>query len=196
MAEESHRPEPAPGASLLPASLTRTSPRVAAHPEERFLDVKTDPYLGWAHTLPLVEKYWDLAHAGVLREDQLLAAVRAADRAGVDVEDVLAYSYRVAPAQIGTALSKFYNCPYEPFQADRKRPEPLFADHPKYEYLLREGYVPLRELQDGTAVVLALNPTARPGGRLLGKRSIAYAVTTRNEFFDTLRSFFGRQEPV
>src|SRR6185295_6586501 len=145
MSEEARKPESALSASQPPASLTRTSPRVAAHSEERFLDVKTDPYLGWAHTLPLVEKYWDLAHSGILREDQLLAAVRAADRAGVDVEDVLAYSYRVTPAQIGAALAKFYDCPYEPFQAERKRPATLFVDHPKYEYLLREGYVPLRE---------------------------------------------------
>src|SRR6185295_9514606 len=196
MAEDSRKSDAAETAYQPPASVMRTSPRVAAHPEERFLDVKTDPYLGWAHTLPLVEKYWDLAHAGVLREDQLLAAVRAADRAGVDVEDVLAYSYRVTPAQIGAALSKFFNCPYEPFQVERKRPTSLFVDHPKYEYLLREGYVPFQELPDGSAVVLALNPTERPGGRLLGKRNIVYAVTTRNEFFDTLRAFFGRGDTV
>jgi type II secretory ATPase GspE/PulE/Tfp pilus assembly ATPase PilB-like protein len=178
--------------------LIRTSPLVDRGPVAAAmdLDVKTDPSISWARTVPLAEKYWHLVHVGALREDQLNGAVRAADRAGVDVEDVLIYSYRLAPAQIGAALAQYFGCPYEPFQPDRKRPEALFADHPKYEYLLREGFVPLRELADGSAVVLSLNPNGRPGGRLLGKRAIAYAVTTRNEFFDTLRAFFGRQEPI
>jgi type II secretory ATPase GspE/PulE/Tfp pilus assembly ATPase PilB-like protein len=178
--------------------LIRTAPSVSqlSVTEGRVTDVKTDPHLGWARTVPLVEKYWRLVHLGAMREDQLNAAVRAADRAGVDLEDVLVYSYRLAPEQIGAALAHYYGCPYEPFQPDRKRPESLFVDHPRYEYLLREGFVPLRELQDGSAVVLALNPGERPGGRLLGKRAITYVVSTRNEFFDTLRAFFGRQEPI
>src|SRR5262245_55604679 len=114
-----------PGSSYLEATdpvggMVRTSPSIVERTgdlEGRFLESKTDPYLGWAKTLPLVEKYWELVHSGALREDQLLGAVRAADRAGVDIEDVLAYSYRLAPAQIGTALAHFYGCPYEPFQA-------------------------------------------------------------------------------
>src|SRR5262245_38281721 len=116
--------------------------------EERSME-RTDPVAALVRTVPLVEKYWHLVYVGLLKEEQLHAAVRAADRAGVDLEEVLMQSYRIDLPQIGEALSKYFGCPYEPYLVERPRPETLFASHPKYDYLLREGYLPLRELPDG-----------------------------------------------
>jgi type II secretory ATPase GspE/PulE/Tfp pilus assembly ATPase PilB-like protein len=157
---------------------------------------RTNPLLGWVRMVPVVEKYWHLVFTGLLREEQLNGAVRAADRAGADIEDALIQSYRVTPAQIGNALAHFYKCPYEPFDPGREKPEALFEHNPRQEYLLREGYVPIKELPDGRALVMALDPTERPGGNVLGKRTITYAVTTKKEFADTLSAFYNRQGPA
>src|SRR5688572_20857933 len=100
MAEEPNNPESNLRDSADPfEALTRTLPALEENgiPGQDYSD-RTDPHISWVRTVPVVEKYWHLVFTGLLQEEQLNGAVRAADSAGADVEDVLIQSYRVAPA--------------------------------------------------------------------------------------------------
>jgi len=58
----------------------------------------------------------------VLSAAEFDLATRSARRKGLDIEEVLQHEFQVKPAAIGSALSKIFGVPYEPYKGDRIKP--------------------------------------------------------------------------
>jgi type II secretory ATPase GspE/PulE/Tfp pilus assembly ATPase PilB-like protein/GAF domain-containing protein len=138
-------------------------------------------------------KYDSLVHDAVLSAQELELASRTARRQNVDVEEILLADFQVTPAALGTALSKFFGIPYEPFLADRIRPMDLLRNL-KREYVEQNHWLPIEETSEGI-VILCMDPEQVKGSRIVQnvfpKRKLAYRVTTVREFKQTIDHIFG-----
>src|SRR5690606_33610409 len=63
-------------------------------------------------------KYDYLVMDAVISAQDLEVATRKARQSGTDVEEVLIAELDVPPATIGSALSRFFNVPYEPYKGE------------------------------------------------------------------------------
>src|SRR5688500_14863637 len=70
-------------------------------------------------------KYDYLVAEGVLSAGEFELASRQARKKSVEVEQVLLEEFQVKVQAIGSALSKFFGVPYEPFKPDRVKPMDL-----------------------------------------------------------------------
>jgi len=138
-------------------------------------------------------KYDSLVHDAVLSAQELELATRTARRQNVDVEEVLLTEFQVSTAALGTALSKFFGLPYEPYAADRIRPMDLLKNL-KREYVEQNHWLPIEETSEGI-VVVCMDPEQVKGSRIVQnvfpKRKLAYRVTTVREFNLTVDQMFG-----
>jgi type II secretory ATPase GspE/PulE/Tfp pilus assembly ATPase PilB-like protein len=138
-------------------------------------------------------KYDALVLDAVLSAAELEQASRVARDRDQDIEAVLTADFHVKPAAIGHALSKFFMVPYEPFRPDRIRPVELLRNL-KAQYVQENQWLPLEDGQNGL-VVMALDPervaSSRIAGQIFARTRIAYRVTTRAEFRQTVDQFFG-----
>jgi type II secretory ATPase GspE/PulE/Tfp pilus assembly ATPase PilB-like protein len=92
----------------------------------------------------------------LITQGELNAAIAEARKKQADVESVLMEQYKVPKAEIGTALSTFYKCPFVEFDEKVLAPPDLMKDL-KIEYLKNNFWVPLRR-EDNAVVVLIDNP--------------------------------------
>ncbi len=138
-------------------------------------------------------KYDQLVAGAVLSADEMELALRSARRKSIDIEDVLLDEFQVKVALLGDSLAQFFQCPYEPFQADRLKPVDLLKNI-RREFAAESGWLPLEEGKDGL-VVLCIDPEKVRGSRQVGnvfpKTTVDYRVTTRREFTATMNQLFG-----
>ena len=138
-------------------------------------------------------KYDGLVMDAVLSAHELELATRTARRQNADVEDVLISEYQVTTAILGATLGKFFNVPYEPFQAERLKPMDLLKNL-KREYVEQNHWLPIEETSEGI-VVVCLDPEQLKGSRIVQnvfpKRKLSYRVTTHREFRQTIDQMFG-----
>ncbi|MRR49766.1 MAG: GspE/PulE family protein [Rhodocyclaceae bacterium] len=138
-------------------------------------------------------KYDYLVADAVLSAQELELATRSARRKNLDVEEVLINEFQVKLPALGTALSKFFGVPYEPFKSDRIKPMDLLKNL-KREYLEQNQWIPAEESSEGL-VVMAMDPEQVKGSRVVNnvfpKTKLIYRVTTIQEFKQTLDQFFG-----
>jgi type II secretory ATPase GspE/PulE/Tfp pilus assembly ATPase PilB-like protein len=133
--------------------------------------------LGGALTTEALEQSWQLARAG-----------------GHPVEQVMMTQFKVAAAQIGQSLARYFDVPYEPFQANRLRAEPLHGML-KRDFVDKQGWIPLEESAVGL-VVMCMDPETVRSSRIVPQvfprvTRFAYRVTTQAEFQETLAQIFG-----
>jgi type II secretory ATPase GspE/PulE/Tfp pilus assembly ATPase PilB-like protein len=141
-----------------------------------------------------VSKYDGLLADGLLSEDELNQCIHAAREEGRPVENLLTSKFKIKPQQIGLSLSKFFNTPYEPFNAGRIRAE-MLQGALKREFVVEQGWIPLEESPEGL-VVMCTDPEAVRGSRVVPQvfpriSKFAYHVTTLSEFQETLAQLFG-----
>ena len=138
-------------------------------------------------------KYEALVTDGVISAPEFDLAQRSARRKGVDVEEVLVDEFQVKLPVIGSALSRFFSVPYEPFKADRIRPVELLRNL-KRDYVETNQWLPTEE-NAGEIVVLTLDPERIKGSRIVNnifpKSRIVYRVTTSSEFIKAIEQFYG-----
>jgi type II secretory ATPase GspE/PulE/Tfp pilus assembly ATPase PilB-like protein/GAF domain-containing protein len=138
-------------------------------------------------------KYDQLVAGAVLSADEMELALRSARRKSIDIEDVLLDEFQVKVALLGDSLAQFFQCPYEPFRADRLKPVDLLKNI-RREFAAESGWLPLEEGKDGL-VVLCVDPEKVRGSRQVGnvfpKTRVDYRVTTRREFTATMNQLFG-----
>lgn len=138
-------------------------------------------------------KYDYLIADGVLAAGEMDLAHRAARQKGRDLEDVLVKDFSVKPALIGSALSKFFGVPYEPFRQERLKPIDLLRNI-KREYVDENHWLPLEDTPAGL-VVVSPDPERLRSSRMVNnifpKSNIVYRVTTQREFAATVDQYFG-----
>jgi type II secretory ATPase GspE/PulE/Tfp pilus assembly ATPase PilB-like protein len=138
-------------------------------------------------------KYDFLVADAVVTADELDLAKRTARKESRSIEDILVEQYQVKLPALGTALSKFFNVPYEAHNPERIRPVDLLKNL-KREYLEQNQWAPVDNTPEGI-VVLCLDPEQVRGSRVVNnvfpRAKIAYRVTTNHEFKETLDILFG-----
>jgi type II secretory ATPase GspE/PulE/Tfp pilus assembly ATPase PilB-like protein len=138
-------------------------------------------------------KYDALVQEAVLTQLELEQAGRRARERDADLEGVLEGELQVRRAAIGAALASFFRLPYEPFRPDRVKPVDLLRNL-KAQYVEENGWLPIED-GPGGLVVMALDPERTAASRivtqLFPKAKVAWRVTTRADFRDTLDAFFG-----
>lgn len=120
-----------------------------------------------------------LVHRGLITAEQRDWALDAHDRTGSPVSVIVIASGLVRRQQLYIVLGDIWHAPYIDLVADPPDPDVLAGLDPGQ--LVRDGWIPVRVLPDGT--VLAAAPHA-PTADLLSSierttgRSVTYAVTT------------------
>ncbi|WP_229518327.1 GspE/PulE family protein [Massilia sp. PAMC28688] len=138
-------------------------------------------------------KYDGLVADGLLEATELQQAARTSHAQLIHIEDVLVRDYSLKPDQIGGALARHYQVPYEPFRPGRIKPVALLR-HLKPQYVEDNQWLPLDEDKHGM-LVLSLDPERTAASRIVHhvfpKSTVRYCVTTRAEFKLTLDQYFG-----
>jgi len=171
---------------------------------EAFSGVSEEGVLGLAQTLgvafakrrqgpaALRSRYDALVADGRITAAELQQATRQARQTKSSTEAVLIEQLGLGPAELGDAASRFYNVPYEPFRQDRVKQMDLLRNI-KREYVQQNHWLPLEETNEGV-IVLAIDPeqvrASRIAHNVFPKSRLAYRVTTRREFEDTVNQFF------
>ena len=78
-----------------------------------------------------------------LRQGDLVKAVQDSLQHGVDLEDMLIQKYRVPKAALGKALSKFFDCPYIPFD-EKTIVDSQLTKELSHDYLWKHSWLPLK----------------------------------------------------
>ena len=138
-------------------------------------------------------KYDYLVMDAVISAQDLEVATRKARQSGSDVEEVLITEFDVQPATIGSALSRFFNVPYEPYKGDRIKPMDLMKNI-RREYVQQNHWLPVEEGPEGI-VILTMDPEQVKGARVVNnvfpKSKLKYTVTTIREFKQSTDQAFG-----
>ncbi|MDO8439411.1 MAG: ATPase, T2SS/T4P/T4SS family [Telluria sp.] len=143
--------------------------------------------------MALHTKYDGLVDDGAISASGLEQAARSSRAQLIHVEDVLIQEYQLTLAQIGAALARYFEVPYEPFQPGRVKPV-LLLRNLKAQYVEENHWMPLDEDKHGL-LVLALDPerirTSKIVDQVFPKSRVRYCVTTRIEFKETMDQYFG-----
>lgn len=134
-----------------------------------------------------------LVDQGILSAPEIELATRSAHRKGKDIEEVLLEEFQVNPSDLGQSLADFYHIAYEPFKADRIKPDELLKNL-KREYVEGSLWVPLEDTPEGL-VILTPEPDRVMGTRIVSnifpRHKLVYRVCTRREFVKTLDLLYG-----
>jgi len=138
-------------------------------------------------------KYDHLVLDAVVTAQEMDLASRSARRKNIDVEEALVTEFQVKVPAIGTALSKFFGVPYEPYKQDRIKPLDLMKNL-RREYVEQNLWLPIEDIAEGI-VILCMDPeqvkSSRVVNNIFAKTKIVYRVTTIREFKQTVDQFFG-----
>ena len=141
-----------------------------------------------------VTKFDTLVSDGLLTNEEMAQCVQAARQQQQPLEQLLMAHYKITPAQIGAALSKFFGVPYEAFDQGRIRTESLHGVL-KREFVEEQGWIPLEETAEGL-LIMCRDPEAVRGARVVPQvfprtTKFSYRVTTLFDFELTLSQLFG-----
>lgn len=138
-------------------------------------------------------KYEGLVNDAKLTSAELEAATSLARERGISLEQLLLEEYKLKPADIGSAVARFFGVPYEPFRQDRVKPLDLLRNL-KRDYVQQAQWLPLEENTEGL-LTLVTDPEQAIASRVVQnvfpKASPVFCVTTHVEFMQTVAQFFG-----
>ena len=139
-------------------------------------------------------KFDALVTDGLLSSEELAQCLVDARLQGKSPELILLTSYALQPSTIGSALSKFFSVPYEPFKPGRMRIEQLHGAL-KRDFLVQQGWIPLEDSPEGL-IILCTDPESVRGARVVPQvfpryAKFAYCVSSDIEFRQTLDQIFG-----
>lgn len=95
-----------------------------------------------------------IAYRGLMSQAELDTAVEESLSREVDLETVLLDKYRVSKAELGSALSEFYQCPFVPYD-ERTVIDPELLKNLSFDYLKRNSWIPLK--RQGTVLDVVIN---------------------------------------
>ena len=76
-----------------------------------------------------------------IRQGDLVKAVQDSLQQGIELEQVLLEKYRVPKAALGKALSRFFDCPYIPFD-EKTIVDPQLTKDLSHDYLWKHSWLP------------------------------------------------------
>lgn len=137
-----------------------------------------------------------LIDEGFIRQADLVKAVQDSLQGRTDLEAVLIEKYRVPKAALGKTLSKFFDCPYIPYD-ERTVVDPNLVKDLSHDYLWKHRWLPLK--CDGDVLdVLIDNPHDIERGhdirRTFPGMTIRYAVSLRRDIERFLQSTIGEAD--
>jgi type II secretory ATPase GspE/PulE/Tfp pilus assembly ATPase PilB-like protein len=137
-----------------------------------------------------------LIHEGFIRQADLVKAIQDSLQGRNDLEGVLIEKYRVPKAALGKTLSKFFDCPYIPYD-ERTVVDPNLVKDLSHDYLWKHRWLPLK--CDGDVLdVLIDNPHDVERGhdirRTFPGMTIRYAVSLRRDIERFLQSTIGETD--
>ena len=98
-------------------------------------------------------RYEGLINDGKLTSAELEAATSAAREQGIALEQYLIEHFKLKASDIGSALSRFFGIPYEPFRQDRVKPLDLLKNL-KRDYVQQAQWLPLEENPEGLLILV------------------------------------------
>jgi hypothetical protein len=128
-----------------------------------------------------------------IRQGDLIKAIQDSLQQGIELEDLLIQQYRVPKAAIGKALSRFFECPYIPYD-ERMVVDPQLIKDLSHDYLWKHVWVPLKA--NGSVLdVLIDDPQDIVRGhdiqRAFPGMTIRYAVALKGDIKRFLQSTIG-----
>jgi type II secretory ATPase GspE/PulE/Tfp pilus assembly ATPase PilB-like protein len=137
-----------------------------------------------------------LIDEGFIRQADLVKAIQDSMQARTELEGVLLEKYRVPKAALGKALSRFFDCPYIPFD-ERTVADPKLVKDLSHDYLWKHRWLPLK--CDGEVLdVLIDNPHDLERGhdirRAFPGLTVRYAVSLRRDIERFLQSIIGESD--
>ncbi len=137
-----------------------------------------------------------LIDEGFIRQADLVKAIQDSLQGRTDLEGVLIEKYRVPKAALGKTLSKFFDCPYIPFD-ERTIPDPKLLKDLSHDYLWKHRWLPLK--CDGDVLdVMIDNPHDLERGHDIRRAfpgvTIRYAVSLRCDIERFLQSTIGETD--
>ena len=84
-----------------------------------------------------------LVSRGLLAREDFDAALKESFSGKKELESILLTKYRLSKAQLGQALSEFFDCPYVPYD-DRTVVDVELVKNLSFDYLRRNFWIPLR----------------------------------------------------
>ena len=131
-----------------------------------------------------------------LRQGDLIKAVQDSLQQGVDLEEVLIQKYRVPKAALGKALSRFFDCPYIPYD-EKTLVDPQLTKDLSQDYLWKHSWLPLK-MHGSVLDVLIDDPHDIVRGhdiqRAFPGLTIRYAVSLKCDIKRFLQSTLGMSE--
>lgn len=135
-----------------------------------------------------------LVTEGIVSLSEFETAIASARQKQIDLEEILMDEFLVPCEQVGAALSKFFNVPYEAYQAERVVDVELIK-RLKRQYVDENAWIPIADDKSGLTI-LALDPEQVKATRVVSMIFPAvplhFRVTTRREFKKTVDQFFGQ----
>ena len=95
-----------------------------------------------------------IAYRGLMSQADLDTAVEESLSREVDLETILLDRYRVPKAELGSALSEFYQCPYVAYD-ERTVIDPELLKNLSFDYLRRNSWIPLK--RQGAVLDIVIN---------------------------------------
>jgi type II secretory ATPase GspE/PulE/Tfp pilus assembly ATPase PilB-like protein len=137
-----------------------------------------------------------LIDEGIIRQADLVKAIQDSLQGRTDLEGVLIEKYHVPKAALGKTLSKFFDCPYVPYD-ERTIADPKLVKDLSHDYLRKHRWLPLK--CDGEILdVLIDNPHDVEKGhdikRAFPGMTIRYAVSLRCDIEQFLQSIIGEAD--
>src|SRR5215467_9737404 len=137
-----------------------------------------------------------LIDEGFIRQADLVKAIQDSLHGRTDLEGVLIEKYRVPKAALGKTLSRFFDCPYIPYD-ERTIADPKLVKDLSHDYLWKHRWLPLK--CDGEVLdVLIDNPHDLEWGhdirRAFPGLTIRYAVSLRRDIERFLQSIIGEAD--
>ena len=95
-----------------------------------------------------------IAYRGLISQTELDAAVEESLSREVDLETILLEKYRVPRAELGSALSDFYQCPYVSYD-ERTIIDPELLKNLSFDYLKINSWIPVK--RQGAVLDIVIN---------------------------------------
>lgn len=131
-----------------------------------------------------------------IRQGDLVKAVQDSLQQGIDLEELLLQQYRVPKAALGKALSKFFECPYIPYD-ETTIIDPQLTKDLSQDYLWKHSWLPLKS-HGSVLDVLIDDPHDLVRGhdiqRAFPGLTIRYAVSLKCDIKRFLQSALGMNE--
>jgi len=140
--------------------------------------------------------YDHLIHEGFIRQADLVKAFQESMQGWADFESLLIDKYRIPKEALGNALSRFFDCPYIPFD-ERTLVDPNLLNNLSLDYLRNHHWLPLKR-QDDILDVLIDNPHDLEKGHDIQRSfpglTIRYALGLRRDIQRFLNATIGEPD--